>query len=206
MTTEATAPAPAAPATPAAPVAAPTPAAPPAAAPTGQLPLPTGTFDAVLQRLAAQAVERAPAAPPASQAQAAPAAPPAQPAGDVDALRTELANTRSALLRTSVLAIADKAGAVDGGIVHSLLSADLDIAADGRVIVKSDPRVTADDHIRKFLAEKPYLLRPLAAPGGSPAPSVVTPPAAPAPIDLKSAAGLTSVVQEIAKRRGMRVA
>jgi hypothetical protein len=124
-----------------------------------------------------------------------PAAPPAHDGHDV---------MRRALVRSEVVRVAERVGAIDADTVLALVADQFTVADDGRVVVSRDPRLSIEDHLRGYLASKPFLLRPLAPAGGSPAAAVVQPPQAPAPPDLTSASGLTELARKTAVALGLR--
>ena len=124
-----------------------------------------------------------------------PKAPPAHDGHDV---------MRRALVRSEVVRVAEKVGAIDADTVLALVADQFTVADDGRVVVSRDPRQSIEDHLRSYLASKPFLLKPLAPAGGSPASAVVVPPAAPAPLDLSSSAGLTDLARKTAVALGLR--
>ena len=111
---------------------------------------------------------------------------------------------RRALVRSEVVRIAERVGAIDADTVLALVADQFTVAEDGRVVVVRDPRQSIEDHLRSYLASKPFLLKPLAPAGGSPASAVVVPPAAPAPPDLSSSAGLTDLARRTAVALGLR--
>jgi hypothetical protein len=123
------------------------------------------------------------------------AAPPAHDGHDV---------MRRALVRSEVVRVAERVGAIDPDTVLALVADQFTVADDGRVVVSRDPRQSIEDHLRSYLAAKPFLLRPLAPAGGSPAAAVVQPPQAPAPPDLTSASGLTELARKTAVALGLR--
>jgi hypothetical protein len=111
---------------------------------------------------------------------------------------------RRALVRSEVVRVAEKVGAIDADTVLALVADQFTVADDGRVVVSRDPRQTIEDHLRSYLASKPFLLKPLAPAGGSPASAVVVPPTAPAPVDLSTSAGLTDLARKTAVALGLR--
>lgn len=111
---------------------------------------------------------------------------------------------RRALVRSEVVRVAEKVGAIDSDTVLALVADQFTVADDGRVVVSRDPRQTIEDHLRSYLASKPFLLKPLAPAGGSPASAVVVPPTAPAPVDLSTSAGLTDLARKTAVALGLR--
>jgi hypothetical protein len=196
-----------APAAESAPAAAP--AQPPPAPPMGQLTLPPAVTDGVLARLAQAAVPPV-MQPPAPVVAQPPATQQAQNSAPTTATQTPdahaatLATLRSALVRTEVLRVAEREGAIDPDTLLSLVSSRYDITDDGRVIVRDDPRSTVQDDVKRYLAAKPYLLRPLAPAGGSPAGAVVQTPPAPLKPDLATNAGLTDMTRKLAANMGLR--
>lgn len=200
-----TTPAPVAP--PAAPIS---PAAPQAVA-QGVLPLPDAAVRGVLEhalRAMPQAPAVAPSAPvvevPRPVAPVVPPAPAVAPQAPAAEQPDRVAPLRAALVRSEVTGLASRAGAIDPDTVLALLREDFDLTDDGRLVTKADPRISPEDHVKRYLAAKPYLLRPLAPAGGSPAAAVVVPPQAPAKPDLTSAAGLTDLARSTAMRMGLR--
>ena len=185
---------PTAPTTPAASVAPATPAppAPPVAV------APTATVAAPAAPVAPVVV--APPATPAAPVVAPPAAPetPKPQAHDGHDVM------RRALVRSEVIRVAERVGAIDPDTVLALVADQFTVADDGRGVVSRDPRLSIEDHLRSYLAAKPFLLRPLAPAGGSPASAVVQPPQAPAPPDLTSASGLTDLARKTAIALGLR--
>lgn len=162
-----------------------------------------------------------PAAPPPPPAAAAPAQPaaveapkpaeqpkPAEPDAAVAALQAQLSAMREQHNATLVRAVVDRVaitgGAINSEVVLKLIRDELDVAADGKVIAKGDPRVTGEQHVARFLAANPYLLKPQVQGGGAGAPSTVTAPTAPATpkLDMSTNAGATALAQKIAEARG----
>lgn len=153
-----------------------------------------------------------PAQPEAPKADAAPAAPPApaQPAAispDVAALQAQLSAMREQHNATLVRSVVDRVsltgGAINADVVLKLIRDELDVAADGKVIAKGDPRVSGEQHVARFLAANPYLLKPQVAGGGAGAPPIATAPAAPAAKpDMTTADGATKLARQIAESRG----
>ena len=90
-------------------------------------------------------------------------------------LRAQL-NARN--IRDLVVGVARTAGAINEEQVHTLVAGELDVAADGRVIVRGDPRADASQHVARFLAGNLHLLRPVVAGGGAGSPSTVQSPGA----------------------------
>jgi hypothetical protein len=179
-------------------------AQPPAAPPMGQLTLPPAVTDGVLARLA-QAAMPPVMQPPAPVVAQPPATQQAQPAAQTtDVHAAQLAMLRSAVVRTEVLRHAEREGAIDPELLLSLVSSRYDITDEGKVIVRDDPRSTVQDDVKRYLAAKPYLLRPLAPAGGSPAGAVVQTPPAPLKPDLATNAGLTDMTRRIAANWGLR--
>lgn len=185
--------------------------APPA--PAVQPPAPTSPA----QPAAAPAAPAAPAppAPPAPPAAPAPetAKPPADDAAakleaQLAELRAQLSATRDQHNATLVRAVVDRVsltgGAISADVVLKLIGDELDVAADGRVIAKGDPRVTGEQHVARFLAANTYLLKPQVSGGGAGAPAVVTPPAGPPAVklDMGSNEGATKLARSIAEQRG----
>lgn len=161
---------------------------------------------AVPPALAAILQQSAPAQgqqPAAHAAQQAPAAqPPAQPPKrsteeELAALRAEL---RARDIRALVLATATEAGAINAEQVHALVGADLDVADDGRVIVRNDPRADARQHVARFLAGNLHLLRPVVAGGGAGSPSTVQAPGAAQQLSPHTREGGTQVVHGLLGR------
>jgi hypothetical protein len=142
--------------------------------------------------------------PPVAQPAAAPAQPqtpvatPAAPSADA------LTVLRGSLVRSEVMRVAERAGAIDPAVVLDLTRSAYDIADDGRVIVRDDPRASVEEHVKRYLASKPYLLRPLAPAGGSPAGAVVQPPTAPPAPDLRTTDGLTALGRSLAAKQHLR--
>lgn len=179
-------------------------AAQPASAPMGQLTLPQTAVDGMLSRLASQALAQ-PQSPPVMQPPAAqPATPQAEPPKPAAPDTDTLAALRSALVRAEVMRVAEREGAVDPDTVLALVRERYDITNDGRVIVRDDPRAQVVDDLKRFLASKPFLLRPLAPAGGSPAPAAVQPPAPPPGPDFTTNSGLTAFARNLAVKRGLR--
>lgn len=166
------------------------------------LPQPSAPAQAPAQQalpLAARADEA-----PAAKADERPAAPPAKPAdadalAQVAALRAEIRSTK---IRAEVERVAAVAGAIDPAMVHALIAADLDVADDGKVIVKGDARTTGEQHIARYLAGKAFLLKPLVPGGGAGSPSTLQPPGAAPVLDMSSNAGATALARRFAEQRG----
>jgi len=131
-----------------------------------------------------------------------------QPAPDVAALQAQLsalqAQHRAALIRAEVERVAIVGGAHSTADVLKLVADELDVAADGRVIAKGDPRTTGEQHVARFLAARPHMLKPVVAAGGAGAGAVATPPSAQAPpkADMSSNENATRLARMIAERRG----
>lgn len=176
-----------------APVATPVVAAP-------AVPLAAPAAPAAPAPLAAPAVV---AQPPAATPLAAPATPAATPAA-TEPQQHGHDVMRRALVRSEVVRVAERVGAIDPDTVLALVADQFTVADDGRVVVSRDPRQSIEDHLRSYLAAKPFLLRPLAPAGGSPAAAVVQPPKAPEPPDLTSAMGLTDLARKTAIALGLR--
>ena len=139
--------------------------------------------------LPAQQPAGAPAAPAAAQqpavaqpaaqpeAKAAPQEPAKEPAkvDQTAELAAKLAaledRHRATLIRAEVDRVSAVGGAIDPAVVHQLVSGDLDVTADGKVIAKGDPRTTGEQHIARFLAGKPFLLKPQVPGGGADRPA-----------------------------------
>lgn len=179
-------------------------AQPPAAPPMGQLTLPPAVADGVLTRLAQQALAVPPVMQPPAPVVAQPPATQATTAQTTDVHAAQLAMLRSAVVRTEVLRHAEREGAIDPELLLSLVSNRYDITDEGKVIVRDDPRSTVQDDVKRYLAAKPYLLRPLAPAGGSPAGAVVQTPPVPTKPDLATNAGLTDMTRKIAANWGLR--
>lgn len=156
-----------------------------------------------------------PAAEPAKATDAAPAQPaattqatPAVQAPDASALQAQLsemrAQYRATVIRAEVERVALTGGAINSADVLKLVADELDVAADGRVIAKGDPRVSGEQHVARFLAARPHMLKPLVQGGGAGAPATVTPPAAPPAVklDMTTADGATKLARQIAAARG----
>lgn len=159
-----------------------------------------------------------PTPPPAAAAPAQPAAveapkpiepaKPAEPSADVTALQAQLselkAQQRATLIRAEVDRVSLTGGAINAADVLKLVADELDVAADGRVIAKGDPRVTGEQHVARFLAARPHMLKPQVQGGGAGAPSTVTPPTAPATPkpDMSTNEGATALAKKIAEARG----
>lgn len=151
-----------------------------------------------------------PAAPAATAQPAAKAdEKPAEKAPDTDTAK-KLADFEAKYHATLIRGVIDRvalvAGAIDPAVVAQLVMADLDVTADGQVIAKGDPRVTGEQHIARFLAGKPYLLKPAVPGGGSGAPSTITAPAQAVKRDMSSNDAATALAREIATKRGFRLA
>jgi hypothetical protein len=141
-----------------------------------------------------------PAHVPPPAAPSAPAAAPQAAAPNADALTV----LRGSLVRSEVMRLAERAGAIDPSVVLDLTRAAYDIADDGRVIVRDDPRVSVEEHVKRYLASKPYLMRPLAPAGGSPAAAVVQPPSGAQPVDMTTSEGLTAFARTLATKQHLR--
>lgn len=176
------------------------PAAPAQGAPAQQPPA-APAQPAVPPALAAILQQGAPAAQPAQPPQPPqpPAAQPPKRSADeeVAALRAEL---RARDIRALVLTTAAEAGAINAEQVHALVSADLDVADDGRVIVRNDPRADARQHVARFLAGNLHLLRPVVAGGGAGSPATVQPPGAAQQLSPHTREGGTQVVHSLLGR------
>ena len=167
-----------------------------------------------LLRMAGLPAQGAPAvAQPA--AQAAPTAPaakadekPAAKADDDLAKRFDAleAKHRSTLIRAEIDRVALVAGAIDPAVVAQLVGGELDVTDDGKVIAKGDPRTTGEQTIARFLASKPYLLKPAVPGGGSGAPSTLTAPAQATPLNMSNNDNATALARSIAAKRGFRLA
>lgn len=168
----------------------------PAAAPAGAQPAVPAALAAILQQGAA-AQGQQPAAP--AQQPAAPAAAPPKrtPEEEVASLRAEL---RARDVRSLVVATATEAGAVNAEQVHALVAGDLDVADDGRVIVRNDPRADARQHVARFLAANLHLLRPVVPGGGAGSPAVVQAPGAAQALNPHTREGGTQVVHGLLGR------
>jgi hypothetical protein len=92
----------------------------------------------------------------------------------IAALRAEI---NAGKVREAVFNAAAKAGAISPEQVFKLFGDGLDVAADGRVTVKGDPRVTPEQYIARELAANLHLLKPAVPGGGSGSPSTVQAPA-----------------------------
>jgi hypothetical protein len=113
-------------------------------------------------------------------------APKAEPAKAKDAdarlaaleeqLAAAKAQTRSATIREVVLRTAAEAQAISPEQVLMLVRDELDVTDDGRVIVKSDPRVDPKQHVARYLASNLHLLRPALTGGGAGTPAAVVAP------------------------------
>lgn len=179
-------PAPATPPTPPTPAPTPTPAPAPVPAP---VPAPApGPAPAIPPALAAllgiQGPTPAPAPSPTPAPAPAPTPTPAPtpaptptptPEAQIAELRTQLNTSR---IREHVVAVATEAGAISPDQVLKLLGDELDVANDGRVVVKADPRADPKRHVAQFLAGNLHLLKPAVPAGGAGAPSTVQAPAA----------------------------
>lgn len=167
-----------------------------------------------LLRMAGLPAQGAPAvAQPAAQAATAqPAAKadekPAAKADDDLAKRFDAleAKHRATLIRAEIDRVALVAGAIDPAVVAQLVGGELDVTDDGKVIAKGDPRTTGEQTIARFLASKPYLLKPAVPGGGSGAPSTLTAPAQAAPLNMSNNDNATALARAIAAKRGFRLA
>ena len=112
------------------------------------------------------------------------------------------ARYRATLIRAEVDRVALVAGAIDPAVVHQLLAGELDVSGDGKVIAKGDPRVTGEQHVARFLASKPFLLKPAVPGGGSGAPSNVVPITGTVPLNLNDNASVTAHANARAKAMG----
>lgn len=154
----------------------------------------------------------APAAPAAPKAEEPPAAKSAESPvvaakpDDTAALSQRLADLeakhRATLIRAEVDRVSAVAGAIDPAMVHALIAGDLDVTADGKVIVKGDARTTGEQHIARYLAGKAFLLKPLVPGGGAGSPSTLQPPGAAPVLDMSSNAGATALARSFAVSRG----
>lgn len=165
------------------------------------------------QQPAAQQTPPPVAAPPAQPAAVEAPKPaeqpkPAEPDAAVAALQAQLSAMREQHNATLVRAVVDRVsltgGAINPEVVLKLVRDELDVAADGKVIAKGDPRVSGEQHVARYLAANPYLLKPQVQGGGAGAPSTVTPPTAPATpkLDMNSNEGATALARKIAEGRG----
>jgi len=170
-----------------------------------------------LLRMAGLPQQGQPAAPAVAQpaAQAAPAAPvtkadekPATKADDDLAKRFDAleAKHRATLIRAEIDRVALVAGAIDPAVVAQLIGGELDVTDDGKVIAKGDPRTTGEQTIARFLASKPYLLKPAVPGGGSGAPSTITAPVQGTPLNMSNNDNATALARAIAAKRGFRLA
>lgn len=170
-----------------------------------------------LLRMAGLPQQGAPATPAVAQpaAQATPAASttkadekPASKADDDLARRFDAleAKHRSTLIRAEIDRVALVAGAIDPAVVAQLVGGELDVTDDGKVIAKGDPRTTGEQTIARFLASKPYLLKPAVPGGGSGAPSTLTAPTQAVKLDMTSNDSATALARRIAAQRGFRAA
>jgi len=145
-----------------------------------------------------------PAAKPAQQEQ--PAAKPA-----VDPQTAELAaklaaledRHRATLIRAEVDRVSAVGGAIDPAVVHQLVAGDLDVTADGKVIAKGDPRTTGEQHIARFLASKPFLLKPQVPGGGAGTPGALQAPAGQR-VDFSNNDSVTNFARQRASQMGFR--
>jgi hypothetical protein len=165
---------------------------------------------------------QAPAAPaaepskPAESAQVSTAPKPAEtapaaknePAADVAALQAQLAaiqaQHRATVIRALVERVALTGGAINAADVLKLVADELDVATDGSVIAKGDPRTSGEQHVARFLAARPHMLKPLVAGGGAGASPVASPPNTQSPpkADMSSNEAATRLARQIAEQRG----
>lgn len=196
---------------PAAPVAAPAPAPAAPGNTTVNLHLPPD-----LLRMANLQAQPAPVAAQPDVSAAQPAAPAAAPAAKTDekpaekgddAIATRLADLEdkyhSTLIRAEIDRVAHIAGAIDHDDVAKLIAGDLDVSADGKVIVKGDPRTAGAQHVARFLASKPHLLKPAVPGGGAGAPSTLTAPQVPAKVDMNDRTSASTYARQRAAARGL---
>lgn len=172
--------------------------------------------------LPAQQPAGAPAAPAAAQqpavaqpaaqpeAKAAPQEPAKEPAkvDQTAELAAKLAaledRHRATLIRAEVDRVSAVGGAIDPAVVHQLVSGDLDVTADGKVIVKGDPRTSGEQHIARFLAGKPFLLKPQVPGGGAGTPGALQAPAAGQRVDFSNNDSVTNFARQRASQMGFR--
>lgn len=172
--------------------------------------------------LPAQQPAGAPAAPAAAQqpavaqpaaqpeAKAAPQEPAKEPAkvDQTAELAAKLAaledRHRATLIRAEVDRVSAVGGAIDPAMVHQLVSGDLDVTADGKVIAKGDPRTTGEQYVARFLASKTFLLKPQVPSGGAGTPGALQAPAAGQRVDFSSNDSVTNFARQRASQMGFR--
>lgn len=167
--------------------------------------------------LPAQQPAGAPAAPVTPEVKTAPVTPevktaaPETPAAKPDQtaeLAAKLAaledRHRATLIRAEVDRVSAVGGAIDPAVVHQLVAGDLDVTADGKVIAKGDPRTSGEQHIARFLASKPFLLKPQVPGGGAGTPGALQAPAAGQRVDFSNNESLTNFARQRATQMNFR--
>jgi hypothetical protein len=170
----------------------------------------------VQQQVQAPAAPAAGPSKPAESAQVSTAPKPAEtapaaknePAADVAALQAQLAaiqaQHRATVIRALVERVALTGGAINAADVLKLVADELDVATNGSVIAKGDPRTSGEQHVARFLAARPHMLKPLVAGGGAGASPVASPPNTQSPpkADMSSNEAATRLARQIAEQRG----
>ena len=165
------------------------------------------------QPAGAPAQSAAPETKPAPVApETKPAAPAAQDAAAKPDQTAELAaklaaledRHRATLIRAEVDRVSAVGGAVDPAVVHQLVAGDLDVTADGKVILKGDPRTSGEQHVARFLASKPFLLKPQVPGGGAGTPGALQAPAAGQRVDFSNNESLTNFARQRATQMNYR--
>jgi hypothetical protein len=116
--------------------------------------------------------------------------------------RAEIESQRKAdRVREAVRVAAIKHDAVSEAQVLKLLDGELVLDEQGAVVAKSDPKLGAEDYMKKFLADNPHLRQSRAASGSGASPF----PAQSAPqamrVDLSTNEGLTAYARMLTQPR-----